>query len=199
MNLKRVVRRLCPPVLYDAWPRAKAPTVEGDPRVSIGTNALVHAQIQHIGNGKLVVGNNSVVNGFLSLQRDGAEIRIGNNSGVNAGTVITAGQSVVIEDDVLISFNCAIMDCDGHSLRLSERRGDLQHHRKPSFDKAVARPVNICHGAWLGAHCIVLKGVRVGVGAIVAAGSVVTRDVPDWTIVAGNPARTVRTISENDR
>lgn len=200
MNLKRLVRRLCPPVLYDAWPRPTAKPVI-DPRLVLGTNALVSARVDHAGQTRLVVGDNAVVHGYLFLQRDGAEIRIGNNTAVNSGTVISAVQSVVIEDDVLISFNCTIMDCDGHSIRLSERRGDLWQHRtaRPNYDKAATRPIRICHGAWLGAHCMVLKGVTVGVGAIVAAGAVVTRDVPDWTIVGGNPARPIKTIPESDR
>ena len=200
MNLRRLVRQLCPPLLYDAWRRPK-PAV-ADPRVIIGKNVLMNARVQNPGQGRLIVGDDAALNGWLYLQSDHAEIRIGNNSFVNSGTVISAVQSVVIEDDVLISFNCTIMDCDGHSIRLSERRDDLRMSRAGSraiFDKAVTRPIHIRHGAWLGAHCIVLKGVTVGVGAVVAAASVVTRDVPDWTIVAGNPARPIRTIAESDR
>jgi acetyltransferase-like isoleucine patch superfamily enzyme len=120
---------------------------------------------------------------------------------VSLGTIITAVESVVVEDDVLISFNCAIMDSDGHSLRLSERRDDSRryHQRAHTFENTLVRPIRICSGSWIGAHSVVLKGVRVGVGAIVAAGSVVTRDVPDWSIVGGNPARLLRMIPESER
>jgi acetyltransferase-like isoleucine patch superfamily enzyme len=61
------------------------------------------------------------------------------------------------------------------------------------------RPVKICDKSWLGLNVIVLKGVEVGVGAIVAAGTVVTKSVPPWTIVAGNPARVIREIPVEDR
>lgn len=55
------------------------------------------------------------------------------------------------------------------------------------------QPVKIGDGAWLGARCILLPGVRVGHGAIVAAGAVVSRDVPAWSVVGGVPARVIRT------
>ena len=57
-------------------------------------------------------------------------------------------------------------------------------------------PVRIGDKAWIGFNAIILKGVTVGEGAIVAAGAVVTKDVPPYTIVAGNPARVIRTLSE---
>ena len=57
-------------------------------------------------------------------------------------------------------------------------------------------PITICDDAWIGMNCIILKGVTIGEGAIVGAGSVVTKDVPAWTVVAGNPARVVKKISK---
>ena len=58
----------------------------------------------------------------------------------------------------------------------------------------VSKPIKICSHAWIGMNVIILKGVTIGEGAIVAAGSVVTKDVAPWTIVAGNPALFVRNI-----
>lgn len=60
-------------------------------------------------------------------------------------------------------------------------------------------PVKICNKVWIGFNSIILKGVTIGEGSIVGAGSVVTKDVPPWTIVAGNPARIIREIPENER
>jgi maltose O-acetyltransferase len=60
------------------------------------------------------------------------------------------------------------------------------------------RPVTIGNGAWLGARCTILPGVNVGEGAIVAAGAVVTHDVPANTMVAGVPARAIRDLSADN-
>ena len=67
------------------------------------------------------------------------------------------------------------------------------------WSTTASAPVRIRRGAWIGARAIVLKGVTVGVGSVVGAGAVVTKDVPDWTIVAGNPARVIREIPEHER
>jgi len=60
-------------------------------------------------------------------------------------------------------------------------------------------PVTIENKAWIGARAIILKGVTVSEGAVVAAGSVVTKDVPPWTIVGGNPATILRPLTEEER
>ena len=60
-------------------------------------------------------------------------------------------------------------------------------------------PIHIGNDVWLGGSCVVLAGVTIGDGAVVAAGSVVTRDVPPNTVVAGNPARVLRQITQADR
>ena len=57
----------------------------------------------------------------------------------------------------------------------------------------------ICDKSWIGFNSILLKGITIGEGAIIGAGSVVTKDVPPWTIVAGNPAQIIREISLNER
>jgi acetyltransferase-like isoleucine patch superfamily enzyme len=82
-----------------------------------------------------------------------------------------------IEDDVMISWGCSIMDRDFHAIA-----GDVER----------LAPTIIGKHAWIGCQSIILKGVRIGQGAVIGAGSVVTRDVPDFAIAAGNPARIVK-------
>lgn len=88
---------------------------------------------------------------------------------------------ITIEDEVSIGSHVTI---------LAHADGSLFHQRRGIFDREV-KPVLIKQGAWITSNCVILPGVTIGKGAIVAAGSVVSRDVPDFIIVAGNPARPV--------
>ena len=94
-----------------------------------------------------------------------------------------------------------ILDSDNHNIGYSIRKNDLADWKRGYHDWSTTKraPVKISRGAWLGARCIILKGVTVGEGAVVGAGAVVTRDVPPWTVVAGNPAMIIRQIPEAER
>jgi acetyltransferase-like isoleucine patch superfamily enzyme len=98
-----------------------------------------------------------------------------------------------------------IYDHNSHSLDYREREKDivqqLSDYRNGKFfienknwDVVETKPIKICSNAWIGMNCTILKGVTIGQGAIVGAGSVVTKDVPAWTIVGGNPATIIKEI-----
>jgi len=110
---------------------------------------------------------------------DGGHLEIGNNVFINFGSSIVAAARVSIGDDSLIGTHVTVMDTDFH--RVEDKEWDT-----------TGRPIILERGVWLGNRSIVLKGVRIGHDAVVAAGAVVTRDVPPRTVVAGNPARVVR-------
>lgn len=104
------------------------------------------------------------------------------------GTAITArSRTIRIGKGTMVAPNCVITDSDFHAMWPPETRLDT-----PAFERDA--DVTIGQHVWLGMRCIVLKGVTIGDGAIVAAGSVVTRDVPPATLVAGVPARVVRQL-----
>lgn len=152
--------------------------------------------------GHASVGERCLIHGQLVLERSESRIIIGNNSFVGGGTVLDSVLSIVIEDDVLLSYACIVSDCDNHSTRLGLRKNDLDAWMKggrQNWTLSPMAPVRICRGAWIGARSIILKGVTIGEGAIVGAGSVVTRDVSAFTIVAGNPARVVRELAVDER
>jgi acetyltransferase-like isoleucine patch superfamily enzyme len=109
----------------------------------------------------------------------GARIAIGNGTYLNRNTEIVAAESVTIGRDCKIARDVLIMDTDQHELPGS---------------MLVTRPVSIGDRVWIGSRAIVLKGVTIGTGAVVAAGSVVTKDVPPHTVVAGVPARVMREL-----
>jgi acetyltransferase-like isoleucine patch superfamily enzyme len=103
-----------------------------------------------------------------------AHLKIGRHCSIGDRTEIHCGKSVTIGDRVIIGWDCNILDRDYHSVDAKEERTE---------------PVRIGNGVWIGCRAIILKGVSIGDGAVVAAGSVVTKDVPARVLVVGNPAQ----------
>jgi acetyltransferase-like isoleucine patch superfamily enzyme len=145
----------------------------------------------------LTVGDSSNVECNMTLERKGANVKIGSRCHVGGGTVISVASSVEIEDDVMVAFDSLIMDHDSHSLDFEQRQHAVHDWMAGSFtwEGVSIAPVLIKSKSWVGARAIILRGVTIGEGSIVAAGSVVTRSVPDWTLVGGNPARPIRELT----
>ena len=150
---------------------------------------------------RIEIGRDCLVDGILVTEAPRSMIRVGSNVSIGGQSLLAAVESIIVEDDVLISYHCIVVDSDNHSLRYSLRKNDLHEWLAGRHDwkKAQTRPVRICKGAWLGARVIVTKGVTVGEGAVCGMGSVVTRDVPPYTVVAGNPARIIKELPVGER
>lgn len=116
-------------------------------------------------------------------------LTIGDRSHCGSYFSVVVGADVTIGNDVLIANRVQIYAYDSHPLDLYKRAAN-----EPA-PAETSRPVTIEDHAWIGGGSCIMKGVTIGRGAIVAAGSVVTKDVPPLTIVAGNPARAVRRIN----
>ena len=121
----------------------------------------------------------------LSTRRADAELTIGDDCGFT-GTTLVAADRVVIGDRVLVGGNASIVDTDFHPLTPEGRAEDI--------NAGAAAPIVIGDDVFVGMEALILKGVTVGEGAVVGAGSVVTQDVSPRTVVAGNPATVVRTL-----
>jgi galactoside O-acetyltransferase len=147
---------------------------------------------------RVAIGEGSIVAARLCADRPESEIRIGSRTFIGRSTIICA-QGVTIGDDVLISWGCQIVDHDSHALDWADRSSDVGDWYKGSKDwsKVPCAPVVIGNRVWIGFNALVLKGVHIGDGAVVAAGSVVTRDVPANSLVGGNPARVIRELANN--
>jgi len=156
----------------------------------------------------MYIGKNSVISGNFVFETASGEIRIGNNTFIGGGMFVCI-EGIEIGNDVMISWGCTFVDNNSHSLRWSERKDDVRDWKKGLDENKIGFYkdwTNVKRGkivvkdkAWIGFNCIVMKGVTIGEGAVVAAGSVVTKDVPDWTIVGGNPAKIIKYIPENER
>jgi acetyltransferase-like isoleucine patch superfamily enzyme len=150
----------------------------------------------------IIVGPRSHILGELLTFAHGGEIKIGEWCYVGEGTRIWSAASIQIGDRVLISHAANVFDNLTHPLRASERHEQVRHiftRGHPHDISLDESPVRICDDAWIGAGAMVLRGVTVGQGAVVAAGAVVTRDVPAYSIVAGNPAALVRELRPDER
>lgn len=173
-------------------------------RLGEGTRLGASARVRNIfGDAdKIVVGRHTLVLGELLTFAHGGQIEIGEWCYVGEGSRIWSAASILIGDRVLISHSANIFDNLTHPVRAAARHEQfrqimtLGHPRELSLDE---KPVRICSDAWIGAGAMVLRGVTVGEGGIVAAGAVVTRNVPAFTIVAGNPAEVVRELSDDER
>lgn len=127
-------------------------------------------------------------------------VTIGDFSLIHGAWFICDSQ-IEVGDYALISWNVVFMDTYGVSFDPVERRKQLQalpfdpHRRMPRG--ALSTPIRIGRNVWIGFDCVILPGVTIGDGSIVGARSVVTENVRPYTVVAGNPARMIRQL-END-
>jgi len=151
---------------------------------------------------RISVGANTLVDGELLVHDYGGTIQIGEACYVGPGTRIWSGESIVIGDHVFIAHNATIVDTNAHQLDAAER---AQHYQRTvvearPFEKGSIEtaPIRIANHAWINFNVAILKGVSIGEGAIIGAGSVVTKDVPPYVLCAGNPARVVKALDVND-
>ena len=166
------------------------------------TSWLLRLKHPEIIKGDIIIGDGFICNNkftsnsvgifqpcFFNISASGSKIIIGNNVGIS-GSTITATTTITIGDNTIIGSGCLITDTDSHPILAAERN-------LPDWPKYTkSKPIVIGKNVFIGARSIILKGVTIGDGAVVGAGSVVTKDVPANTIVAGNPARVIKTIDQ---
>lgn len=146
------------------------------------------------------VGSDTVMLSKVILEQTGAVLKVGDRTFVGSG-LISVATYIEIGDDVLMSWGVSVTDHNSHSIQFSKRENDVVNWigGRKDWSGVIVTPVRIGNKSWIGFDVKILKGVSIGEGSIVGAGSVVTKDVPPWTIVAGNPARVIREIPENER
>jgi acetyltransferase-like isoleucine patch superfamily enzyme len=142
------------------------------------------------------VGDRTVLAGQLLTFGHGGRIEIGDWCYVGPGSRIWSAASVRIGNRVLISHNVNIHDTNSHPRDAAQRHAHyvaiLQYGHPRRIDNMLDAPVEICDDVWIGFNSIVLKGVTIGRGSIIAAGSIVTKDVPENSLYARD--RVVQTL-----
>ena len=154
----------------------------------------------------LEIGNNSIINGSFVFETETGKVCIGERCHIGNSTFISKSK-IEVGNDVTIAWGCTIYDHDSHSVYWDERKNDTAQEYKDTlqFNDEIynknwsvvnTKPITIKDKVWIGMNVIILKGVTIGEGAVIGAGSVVTQDVPAWSVVAGNPAKVVKRISK---
>jgi acetyltransferase-like isoleucine patch superfamily enzyme len=118
---------------------------------------------------------------LLRTSTANARIELGRGLGLS-GCTISARELITIGDETLVGSGAIIADNDAHSLDPDRRHEECE---------IPSAPIRIGPRVFIGARAIILKGVKIGEGAVIGAASVVTNDVPEFSIVAGNPARVI--------
>jgi galactoside O-acetyltransferase len=150
------------------------------------------------------IGKRCVLSGAFVFESSNGQVTIGNDVFIGGASFICR-DSIQIGDQVTMAWGITLYDHNSHSLNKRDRAEDMRRwyeatvkgvspYLTKDWSKVASKPIVIENHAWLGFDVLVLKGVRVGEGAVVAAKSVVTKDVPPGTIVAGNPAEVVRKL-----
>ena len=145
------------------------------------------------------LGDHTHIRGELLVFRHGGRICMGDFCYLGEGARIWSSAEVIIGNRVLISHLVSIYDNTTHPLRADLRHKhyrDIINSGHPVQLKLGERPVRIENDVWIGSHCVILRGVTIGRGAVVGAGSIVTKSVAKYTLVAGNPARVIRQLEE---
>lgn len=167
----------------DLWRGGMAAFLRLTPGVECGhrVGAVTPVRVRRTGAGKILIGDDVDfrLGVILEVRSAQAHIRLGDRVFINDWVYIAADQEISIGRDSLLSWGVSVFDTNMHGLD-----GDRG-----------ARPVSIGEHVWIGAKAMILPGVSVGDGAVIGAGSVVTRDVRPGMLAVGNPATELRTVT----
>jgi len=152
--------------------------------VEIHSSTKVDATIQIGTNGIITIRKECNVGRHVIIEPSGGTVEIGTNTLLNVFVTLLGHGDIYIGDDVLIGPQTTIIAAEH-----TTDRTDI-----PIVEQKISREgIRIEDDVWIGANCTVLDGVTIGEGAVVAAGSVVTKSVPEYTVVAGTPAEPIDT------
>lgn len=179
--------------------------------IQYGKNLQVYNKVYVTGvRGKICIGDNfhftsgdginpifRNLRGCIHTASSSSVIIIGNHVGMSA-PCIWIKTKLTIGHHVNIGGNCIILDTDVHQLDYLARRGEKIADKCQNTTTEQTAPITIEDDVWIGANCIILKGVTIGPRSVIGAGSVVSKNIPADCIAAGNPCKIIKRINENE-
>lgn len=150
---------------------------------------------------KIRVGKMTWIHGHLLLFKHGGEISIGDYCYVGKDTRIWSAKNISIGNRVLISHNVNIIDNITHPINAAERHADFVHIITKGFSedaKLNEAEIIIEDDVWIGFNATIMKGVTIGKGAIIGACSLITKNVPPYAVIVGNPPRIIKYANASD-
>ena len=158
-------------------------------RARVPLSVRLHGKVHIKGSGDITFGEGITLTGSVVplelISHPGAHLRIGDHTFINYGSSISAHQRVEIGAHCLLGHYTLILDNNQHDL--------MENHVLPP-----SAPVVIKDHVWIGSKVTILPGVHIGRNSAIGAGSVVTRDIPSYSLAVGNPARVVRRLDHDD-
>lgn len=155
----------------------------------------------------VTIGEKCLIASTFTFESKTGSVVIGNNVHIG-GAHFICKTKIEVKDDVTMAWGIILYDHDSHSINWEYRKNDnhqcfadFKNHNKNNcinkdWSHVNTKPITIGPKVWIGFDVLILKGVSVGEGAVIAAKSVVTKDVPAWTMVAGNPAKIVKELEK---
>ncbi|WP_163393933.1 acyltransferase [Flavobacterium limi] len=168
----------------------------------IGNNSRIFSEAKIYNNladkTKIILGDYCDVKGELLIFAHGGEINIGDYSFIGERTKIWSAKKISIGNRVLISHNVNIHDNNSHPLESQLRHEDFKHIISNGLQKENyldEKEIIIEDDVWIGFNSTILKGVRIGKGAIIGANTIITKDIPEFAVCIGNPMKIIKYTS----
>jgi len=157
-----------------------------------GHSLFIESKIPQVWNSPdIYIGDNVKLSGYTSFfgcpfLKTKSQLKIGNNSYIGYSTTLAIGKKIEIGENVKIAAHCFLAGYYGHPIDPEKRK---MNHNEENIGS-----IKIKDNVWIGTNAKIMKNITIGENSIIAAGSVVTKDVPENVIVAGNPAIVVKQV-----
>ncbi len=154
-------------------------------QVQAGKNVYIGKHCALKGKSNIVLDDGVTVRPYTQIWSGGGTVRIGNGSEIGERCRISIANSLEIGEKVLLSPNVYITDCDHEYRNISV----------PVIDQGIAQKgqtVSIGYGSYIGINAVIVGNVKIGKHCVIGANSVVTKDVPDYCVAVGSPARVIK-------